>query len=78
MYQYYFEAVFVVTRTLDAYREAHSTPPVPELDADHPHHENYDDHFAVTSRRQCRIGAWRFALIPMPVSRRLTLWRGFA
>jgi hypothetical protein len=33
MYQYYFEAVFVVTRALDAYREAHSTP-VPELDAD--------------------------------------------
>jgi hypothetical protein len=36
----------VVTRALGAYREAHSTP---ELDADRPlHHENYDDHFAVT------------------------------
>jgi len=44
----YFEPVFVVTRALDAYREAHSTP-VPELVADHPlHHENFDDHFAVT------------------------------
>jgi hypothetical protein len=54
MYQYYFEAVFVVTRTLDAYREAHSMRRCRSSTRITPHHENYDDHFAVTWRSRGR------------------------